>query len=203
MATSETVVANMALSHLGTGKEIASLTENSEEANSIRRFSEEARKKVLEDCEWPFATKFAVLGLVEETPVENDEWGYSYRYPSDCLKPRRVLSGFRNDDRQKRIPYRIGRDDQGLLIYTDQQNANLEYTVNEDDYNIMPAGFTMALSFYIALRIAPRLTKGDPFKIMRDLEDQYMKEIGRAQANRFNAEQPDHPVESEFIRIRS
>src|SRR5688572_11149621 len=109
---SETEIANLALSHLGVGKEIANLeTERSQEAVACRRFYDTARDATLRDFSWPFATKIAVLGLIEADP--NDEWDYSYRYPSDCLQLRRILSGVRNDTRDSRVPFKLAHDDSG------------------------------------------------------------------------------------------
>lgn len=201
MATSKTVIANLALSHLGIGKEIANLdTENSNEANAARRFYEEARNKALEDFDWPFATKFADLTLVEQNP--NEDWGYSYRYPSDCLKVRRVRSGLRTDNRQSRIPYRIGKDDSGKIIFTDLDSAKIEYTERVETVELYPASFVMALSYLLAMYIAPRVTGGDPFGLGNKAIELYTQELSNARSNALNEEQPDHPTESELVRVR-
>src|SRR3990167_2163908 len=129
---SEVEICNMALGHLGVGKEIANLeTEKSTEASLCRRFYANTRDEALRDFPWPFATKLAALGLIEEDP--NDEWGFSYRYPSDCLRLRRLLSGLRNDTRQSRAPYKIGKDDQGRLLFADLEDAEAEYTARITD----------------------------------------------------------------------
>lgn len=201
MASSTTAIANLAISHLGIGKEIANLiTERSAEAQACRRFYETARDITLRDFSWPFATKINALGLVEEDP--NDEWGFSYRYPTDCLKLRRILSGIRNDTRQTRIPYRVTRDESGLLIYTDAEDAELEYTINESDVGRFPPDFVMALSFLLAGYVAPRLTGGDPFKLGNRALELYQFELSKARSSAANEEQPDDLPESEFIRTR-
>lgn len=198
---SETEIANLAISHLGVGKEISDLTtDRSQEALACRRFYATARDQVLRDFAWPFAMKTVALGLVEEDP--NDEWGYSYRYPSDAVELRRIISGERNDNRQGRVPYRIGRDASGLLIFTDEEDAELEYTLRETDTGRYPADFVMALSLRLAVYIAPRLTAGDPFKLSMRALDLYNYELSQARANAANEEQPEEPPESEFIRER-
>lgn len=201
MASSSTEICNIALSHLGVGKEIANLeTENSEEASACRRFYDIALEGTLRDFDWPFATKIADLGLVEEDP--NDEWTYSYRYPTDCVKVRRLLSGERNDTHQSRQPYRIARDTSGRLVFTDLEDAQVEYTVLVEDPGQYPSDFTMALSLRIAIYVAPRITGGDPFKLGSRAEEMYRVILGKAQASAFNEEQPDVLPESEFIRAR-
>ena len=196
-----TEIANMAISHVGSGKEIANLdTESSEEASACRRFYENARDTVLRDCNWPFATEIVTLGLVEEDP--NTEWDFSYRYPSDCINIRKIQSGIRNDHRQSRVPYRVAQDSTGLLIFTDEQNAVLEYTKREEDTSRFPSDFAIALSYKLAYLIAPRLSRGDPFKMKQDLQREYMMAISMAKAAAFNEEQSDQEPESEFMRIR-
>jgi len=198
---SSTEICNLALSHIGVGKEIANLeTEKSEEAAACRRFYDTARDEVLRDFTWPFATVMATLGLIEEDP--NDEWSYSYRYPSDCLMFRRILSGQRTDTRDTRVPYKIAQDSSGTLIFTDQENAECEYTIREDDPLRYPPDFVLAFSFLLASYIAPRLTGGDPFKLGQRALQLYALQISKAQANAKNEEQPDIEPDSEFTRAR-
>jgi|SRR3990167_3350264 len=194
-------ICNMALSHLAISKEIANLdADKSEEASACRRFYDTALDRVLRDFKWSFTTKIATLALIEESP--NDEWGYSYRYPNDCLIVRRVLSGIRNDTRQSRAPYRIGRDDGGLLIWTDQQNAEIEYSIRAENPQFYPADFVLAFSYLLAFLIAPRVTGGDQFKLGERAIKMYTLEISAANADNHNEEQQEEAPESEFIRTR-
>lgn len=198
---SEVSICNMALSHLGVAKEIANLeTESSQEAAACRRFFVEARDNTLRDYPWPFATKIADLALVEEDP--NDEWQYSYRMPSDALRLNRILSGLRNDNAQSRVPYRVVRDDVGLLIYTDQEDAEIEYVMRETDPTRYPADFRMALSLRLAAYIAPRLTAGDPYKLGDRALNLHRLEIQKAEASAVNEEQAEQLPDSEFMRER-
>lgn len=198
---SKTEICNQSLSHLGIGKEIANFTtEASQEAQACRRFYDQALEATLRDFNWPFATKFAALGLIEEDPTT--EWSYSYRYPTDCLKIRRILSGVRNDKRDTRVEYKVGQDDSGLLIYTDMEDAEIEYTLNATDPQFYPSDFTNALAFRLAMYIAPRLTGGDPFKMGDRAAKMYDYEVSRAKATALNEEQETVEAESEFIRAR-
>lgn len=200
MATS-TDIANLALSHLGQGVQIADLdTENSPEAKACRQFYTQARQQTLRDFEWPVATKIAALGLVTEDP--NDEWAYSYEYPSDCLEMRRILSGTRNDSRQSKIPYRVVYGTAGAEIYTDRYQAEAEYTVDVTETGRLPGDLIMAMSFRLASYIAPRVTKGDPFKLSLKCLQMYQLEITKAQANAIKDEQPEQVPDAETIRGR-
>lgn len=191
----------MALSHLGIDKPIGNLvTEQSSEANTMRTFYDIARDKALKEGPWPFSTRFATLSLVEEEPTT--EWGFSYRYPSNCLDIHRILSGIRNDSRQSRAPYKIGADDAGKLIYTDEEDAEIEYTAKNDDPSTYTDEFELAFSYLLASLGAPRLTSGDQFTLGERAFRLYQFEIGTAIANASNEEQPDEEVEAESIRAR-
>jgi hypothetical protein len=206
MASSSTEICNLALSHLAQGQEIANLdTEKSDAAAACRRFYEIARDEMLRAFHWPFATKFAFLGLVEELDVDSaggSEWRYSYRYPVDCLKLRRILSGSRNDNRQSRVPYKIARDENGSLIYSDLEEAEVEYTVKVTEVIYFQPDFVMALSLLLAAYIAPRLTNGDPFRLGNRAVELHKMAYMHASANAVGEEQQEELPESEFIRAR-
>jgi len=193
-------ICNLALSHLDITKRIASFTEESEEARLLSVFYETTRDVVIKDRRWPFATKIATLGLVEEDP--NDDWAYSYRYPSDCLAVRRILSGIRNDLNSTRTPYKIAYDGAGRIIFSDFELAQAEYTARITDPELFPPDFVMALSFRIAAYIAPALTSGDPFNLGDRAMNMYKIELGNAASNSFNEEQPDVIPESSLIAGR-
>lgn len=192
----------MAISNLGVGKEIANIdTEQSEEASACRRFYDVARDSTLRDFPWPFSTKIVSLSLIES--FTTGEWTYSYRYPSDCLDARRILSGDRNDTRQSRAPYKVLKDSSARIIYTDEENAELEYTERVEDPSFYPPDFQLAFSFRLASLIAPRLTKGDPFNLRKSAMEMYDLEISRAKAGSTNEEQRDEIPDAEFIRMRT
>jgi hypothetical protein len=198
---SSTEICNLALSHLGVGKEIANVeTEQSQEASACRRFYESARDICMRDFAWPFLTRYAEMELVEEDP--NDEWGFSYRYPTNCIKILKIISGTRNDNRQSRIPYEIAQDSAGRLVFTDQENAEMRFVYKETDPDKYPADFIMALSFRLAAYIAPRLTGGDPFKMGDRAMQMYQLELSRAQVNSLNECQVEEDSNSELIRGR-
>jgi hypothetical protein len=198
---SKTEIANMAISNLGTGKEIANLdNEQSQEANACRRFFEVARDATLLDYNWPFAKVATTLNLIEEGP--NKEWGYSYRYPADCLKVIQIVPGKRIVDRKERRPFKIAKDNAGKIIYSNAPVAKIEYIQRIEDPNFFSSSFIIALSFRLAAYVAPRLTKGDPYKMRQEMLASYMSEIDTAKRNSANEGQDYEEPESSFIRAR-
>lgn len=202
---SSTEICNLALKHLGVGKAIANLTEQSTEARLANSFYVTVRDATLRDFNWPFATKNSAPGLVTEIGDAlhpTDEWQYAYRYPSDCINMRRIESGIRNETNDQRIPYKISRDDSGRLLLTDQQNAKIEYTVKITSEEEFTADFVLAFSFHLALMMAPGLTGGDPYKVGERCERMYNFLMTKAQAQAANEEQPEALPEAGYIQAR-
>lgn len=197
---SKVEICNLALSHLGVSKEISSLTEKSQEAQACSRFYDTCLSATLRDFAWHFATRYADLALVEEDPTS--EWKYSYRYPTDCVKVRKIVSGIRNETEATRLPFMEAQDDSGLLIFTDQQDAQIEYTVLAEDPVRYPPDFTLALSFRLAYYIAPRVTAGDQFRLGDRAMSAYRLEIANAKLASSSESQVDIEPDSYFVRAR-
>lgn len=200
---SDVEICNMALAHIGVGNYISSLaTDDSDEADACNAFLETVRQQTLRDFPWPFATKTADLGLVEEEPNDGLEWGFSYRYPSDCLEARRIPSGLRMDTVVSRVPFRIGYDDQGRLIFCDIEDAQMEYTALVSDPSYYPPDFVMAMSYRLAWHIAPRLAINYTPNMTQSLMQMYAMQIGKAKANSANEESADRASDAEWTSGR-
>jgi hypothetical protein len=191
---------NQAILHLGTGKTVSSTSDDSAEARYCNVFYEQARDELLSAGTWGFATKIADAQLVEEEP--NDEWAYSYLYPSDALTIRRVLSGSRRDTRQTEIPFRVMNIGDARVIVTDEQNAQIEYTMRVTDTALFPVWFVASLSLALAAKIAPGLTEGDRFKMKEFVLQLQHRAMQEALSHSFNEEVHDMPPEAESIRER-
>lgn len=202
-----TVIGNLALSHLGVGKVIGNLTtETSSEADTLRTFYDLALDATLRDFNWGFATKTVELGLLTDSEDDDhptDEWTYAYTYPSDCLKARRILSGSRSDTPDSEVKYVIVHGESSSVIYTDQEDAVLEYTGRITDGNRYPQDFILTMSWRLALYSAARLVSGDPFGIRKICMEQYLYEGSKAEASNLNEQRPDNPPDPDLIRARN
>ncbi len=196
-----TEICNFALLHLGVSTTIENLdTEKTKAASVCRRVYPIARDEVFRDFNWPFAKKIAEAGLVEENP--NEDWAYSYRYPSDCARMQKILSGIRNDSRSSRIAYEVGSDDSGRLIFTNQPTAILKYNKLVTDSGLYTADFVSMLSLLIASYIAPSMTAGDPYKLGERAFNRYYVSKTKAEATAANEEQDEEMPDAESIRSR-
>lgn len=198
-------LANMVLSHIGVGRTISDLeTDNTEDADALNAFWDVALPDHFRAFPWAFARRILAVALVEEDPTS--EWGYSYRYPTDCVMLRRIVTGARTPSRASRTPYWVGGDASGRLIYSNTQDMEIEYTALVEDESKWPTDFAMSFTLLLAYYVAPRLAKGSQPEIQRaqrELLQKYAMEVDRARVNSSNEEQPDPPTESEFISERN
>lgn len=199
---SDTDIANMALLHVKTTKRIGNLSaDNTPAGQAINSFFANTRDEVLRALEWPFATFSGALGLVATQP--NCEWGYSYRFPSQCVYFRRIMNqGMRNPNNFNIVPWRIAADTQGKLLYTDMPSAQGEWTAQITDTSQFPPDFVTAFAYLLAAYISPGLSGSDPFKMQQANIQLYGQAIMQAKCNALNEQQRDRPGETDSILAR-
>lgn len=198
MPYTDVQIINMALVHLGHTQFIANRSELANEAIVGDLFYDPAVQYCLEDFAWGHARKYVALGLVQTDP--NDDWQYSYRYPSDCVKVRRIVTALGRVDPAP-PPFNVGQDDTGRLIYTDTQNAVIEYTKLVTNTALFPAMFAEAVSWWLAGLMCPGLAKDR--KQAAGCFQMYSLVLARAQAKDRNESQDPPELESEAIRARA
>lgn len=95
------------------------------------------------------------------TERANGDWDYAYRHPDDCLFVRRVVpaGGHGREFNTDPIRYRIGRDANGRLIYTHEQDAVIEYTQIDCDNLWADDLFIEAYTWRLGAALAPSLSK--------------------------------------------
>lgn len=199
--TIDTETCNLALSHLGDGTLLTDpLTEKSEQAICARTFFPTALTYTLKQYDWSEHRKYLALTLVEEAP--NTEWKYSYRYPSDCVMARKIVSGIRNPRDDQKVAFTQGLDDTGKLIFTDVEEAVLRYTVLNDEADTWDLDFKLAVSFHLAYLMAARLKAGNSSKIKAEMASQFLSAVQQARANSATQEDEGPQVMSSLEAAR-
>jgi hypothetical protein len=193
----EVGIANMALDRIGIGQPIDDLAATTDEARVCNRWYAKCRDKVLALTCFPVARRIVALGLVEEDPDDGEKWSYSYRYPTDCLRVLNIVSGQRVHT--KPIEWEMGQDDTGRLIYTDEEDAQVEYLhlfSDEGEWNDLLAD---AIAGLLASEIAIPLGRG------QDMADRGLALFSQAKASAMAAAQREgflrRPVSS-YISVR-
>lgn len=187
---------NIALASLGVTQQVSSATEASTEAAACTLFYVTCRDRVLRDFDWSFARRYFTLGLVASDP--NTDWAYAYRYPSDALSIRGIVSTTRTTP--SRTPYTLGSDSSGKLIYTDNAEAVARMTVRITDTELFDALFVSALAGLLGSKIAPSLARGP--KLAAAAYEMYLVDLAAAQAAAGNEEGQDPAPDAGSIQAR-
>lgn len=202
MAQTVVQICNTALARIGVSNFIASIDEATQEAAVCKLLYEQCRDRLLREVHWPFARAFKALALVTQassSPAWKTEWQYAYRYPSDCLTIWRVLT----TQGRNEIPpaaYEIGHDEQGRLLFTDQQNAVIEYTARVEDPAQFDPSFMSALAWLLATEIAMPLSAMDALR--KQAMQAYMAERDMAARIAANESEQTRDVDTEFLNAR-
>lgn len=156
--TSQVEIYNMALGNIGISETVASLEERSKAQYTCSRYWEIARDTALAEFAWSFATKISTLALVGSPPRG---WAFQYQYPTDCLKAMQLTPAgriWRPQNIRERQNFRTGFTDEGQVIWTNEQFAELAYVVRITDTGRYPPLFVESLSWKLAMHIATPMT---------------------------------------------
>src|SRR3990167_4350676 len=170
---------NQALRHLAQTAGIVDFDNDvSEAADACRLFFPQVVDEILSDYPYSFARKFGNPALVAgpTPPAIDGQFLYSYRVPVDCLTIRRIVNP--TDPVRtafNTIPFLIGQDDTGLLMYCNVQPIaatpstaaipQIEYTMTFESSAFWPSSFGQMVSFLLASYLAPSLTAGGKVKL--------------------------------------
>ena len=196
---SETAIVNLALLYVGERQTIDDLDEDTQPARVAKRFWPFVRNQLLEVYDWSFARKRVVLALTADDE-ERAEWAYIYALPTDCLAPRRLVTGNQVDSADSRIPFDVELGTRGKILLTDLAEAKLVYTREPET----PALFSAAFCEALAWALAPRLALGLALKVdvARVLQPQAALTLAQAIANDRNQAQEGQPLDASSIRAR-
>lgn len=189
-------ICNMALGHVGLGQQIASLDDVGAIAQVCRDWYARARDEVLESFEWPVTRLQVSPGLVEAEP--NDDWANSFRYPPNALSLIRVVGG--GLPQSEAIPFDVGQDATGKLIYCDEDDIIVEIVALFEDTGEWKATFAKATSWAMARDIAGPLRR--PSQYGDRAVQMYAQELAKAEgiAAREQAKKPRPP--SSYVSSR-
>lgn len=149
-------VCNLALSYVGNGQTINSLTENTLEAKQSLLHYGPTRDELLEGFPWRFATRRAVLAELSETRTG---WDYVYALPADFLAAQRIWNGRRLSRPEDEVPFELealgaGVNPSGKCLLTDQEDAELIYTAECPTVALWSPTFVQAVAWALAVKLA-------------------------------------------------
>lgn len=132
----------------------------------------------------------------------NGDWLYGYRWPTDCLFGRRLVpaSGIGRKYDATPLPFRVGRDVNGLLFYANEPAAVLEYTMLDCDNLWADDLWIDAFTWRVAAALAPSLSK---IKDMHTIAwRMYLHTLDLASGVSSREQQQEKPGEAEWITAR-
>lgn len=192
-------VANLALGLIGQRQLLDSLNETSTEAQMAKLYFASTRNELLAAWHWRFATRRSVLALTAE---ERNGWGYCYAAPTGMLVPQRIWNGSREPGEGEPIPFDVELNDagDGMLILTDQSEAELFYTYQLETVALWPPLFVKAVAAQMAVYLAGAL----PVKpeLARGLQQSATLALQQAAVRDANSAQKDPDADAESIRVR-
>lgn len=173
MPQNQTMICNLALSRIGHQHAIANIDERSSAAAACKAVYDWCVEEMQRKRPWPFTQRYVELALVEENP--NDDWGFSYRYPSNFLRvgalvPRSDASGgatlpspgyrvYNQAVVAGQYPFVLSSDVAGKLIFSDLETPMAYGTYHVDDEGLFDSSFVDGLAWKLASEIAMSLSK--------------------------------------------
>ena len=201
--SSQIEICNTALVRVGIFDPVASLEHSvdaSKESRTLALVYPRALKLALACYAWPFATRRALLALLEEQP--NPLWAYRYALPVDCVKPRYIEAALRNATTEELVRWELEANASlgSVTLLTDEVNARLVYTTDQMPAEAYSPEFEDYLAWSLALEIAMPLSARPEVVSMCVNAKKTAMLYARTAA--LNEGQPDLPREDSFTRSR-
>lgn len=177
--TNAVAINNLSLALLGDDATLSSIDppEGSAQADHCAQFYPIARDALLEMHPWKFAMRRATLAMTGEQPYSS--WAYAYALPANTLQVFKVSGPTDLDDQGNAYSSafypldELGRmtgsqdfeiesaADGSPVLYTQQADASIRYTVSVTDASRFPPLFVTALSYFLASMLAGPVLKGE------------------------------------------
>jgi hypothetical protein len=134
----------------------------------------------------------------------NGDWLFAYRWPDDCLYVRRVVPANSEGTGRQYNPnppkFRIGRDENGLLIYANEQELEIEYTMLDCVDLWSNDLFLDAFTWRLAAMAAPSLERAQ--KTVGECLQLFEYSLHVAQTNDLKESQQEPEGDPDWIRGR-
>lgn len=218
--TTEIDICNLSLGSIGVSTylpdgdgTIAGSTATSTAALLFKRILPQSRDLLLREHFWQFARQYASLTQLSDGTGKEwaDEWGFSYTYPTNCLRVRRLVDDVGDTSP---LPWKwVVRNDGGtkvILTDYDEDEAVIEFTARQTtalDANYMdlpPESWRQALVHLLGMQARPTLAKvvrGGPTQA--DDADLYTYWLGAAIKDDANESEERDDPSSSFERART
>ena len=178
----DTDIANMALSRMGTRATIADLTENGTEARQINLWYATVRDELQSLVDWNFNRVSLALAASGTPPAR---WASSYAYPSDCLRMRRLDFGGASWVAGSPVTgFEIASSGSATFLYCNEDQVSAVYAQRVTDPARFTPGFVLAFVDCLAASVAHAITQ--KAELAERLARRAQERIERAMADSAN-----------------
>jgi len=151
---------NLALSALQLSKEVSDVT--TDQSNEVRVLNTNwnvAFESTLQDMDLDSTASIVTLELIANLSTDDSyPWGYVYKYPSECIYFRRIVSGVKLDDYATHIPKSTGMYGDQKGIFTDESSAEAEIISKNVSLTTLSGMGALAIAYKLAYLSAPLIT---------------------------------------------
>ena len=204
---SDTLIANMALTHIGEENDIESLLEETTQAKAVNTWYDFSLQQALEAFDWSFARRRVVLTLHGDTISTTSQqplagvWGFRYVYPEDCVVVRKLQHPNAPPDNALPFEIELSLDGTEKTIVTNVENAVAVFTFLQRAANLYTPGFVLGFSLALAMNVAFTLT--GKLSVAKEMERRFAVAISHAAANMLNEAVEKPPRDADWIRHRT
>lgn len=164
---------NLTLAHLLLIKRVLDVdSDTSKEVQVLNSVYDTAFLKTLEELDLDSTSTQIQLELIATDP--NDLWSFAYKYPSKCLRFRRIQSSVRRDTRDTQIPKSIKIFNGKKAIFTDQESAIGEFITTDTSLSVLSASAGLAMSYKLAILSAPLIAPKMAITLIKQIKDLYL-----------------------------
>lgn len=196
-------------------EDLALVRGNATDIDLVQTYSNTRAYTVGDTVEFAGSAWYCIAASTGNTPTEgafwtaefqqdaNGDWAYAYRVPSRMMFARRIVNpdGSKRDFDPNPIKFRVGSDAYGGLIYTDEANPELEYTLRLSC--VAASGdtiFRKALTWRHASSLAPAVARDD--KKLQTCLAMYATTLAEARSRDAQEQQQAPDGDSDWIRGR-
>lgn len=201
---SKAKIFNLALGALLLTKRISDTeTDPSLENQILNTHYEVALKSTLQDLDLDSTSSQKTLELITLNP--NDLWTFAYKYPSNCAFLRRIQSAVLKDNRTTQVPRRVGLYGTQKAIYTNQENAIVEYIPNDVPLTTLSPSAGLCVAYKLATLGAPLISGKGAAALRKEIMNSYLLSKAEAQEHDRleNANFDEDDITSEFVEART
>lgn len=194
---------NLALSALLLTKEIEEIdTDTSNEVRILNIHWKTAFESTMQDLNLDSLKTNIPLELIEE--LDEGPWLYAYRYPSNCIFFRRLVSCTQVDNIYTHIPKQVGNYEDEKAIFTNEVEAVAECITNDFPLVMLSPMAALAVAYKLAFLSAPLITGKGARALKAELKQDYIIAKNEAQETDLieNSNIEHEHVRSEFVQAR-